>query len=120
MIQQIKRETHIIDAKGKVLGRLASEIAILLQGKHKADYLPYLDKGDFVVVKNVREMVISGKKIRQKKYYHHSGYPGGLKEIPMEKLFEKNPGEILKKAVWGMLPKNRLRKRFIKRLKIEK
>jgi len=120
MAQQIKRETHIIDAKGKVLGRLASEIAILLQGKHKADYLPYLDKGDFVVVKNIKDVVISGKKSRQKKYYHYSGYPGGLKEITMEKLFEKKPGEVLKKAVLGMLPKNKLRKNFIKRLKIEK
>lgn len=115
----IKRETHIIDAKGKSLGRLASQIAILLQGKHKPEWKPHLDIGDFVVVKNIKEVKITGKKMAQKKYYHHSGYPGGLKETPLEKLFQQKPGEVLRKAVMGMLPKNKLRRNFIKRLKVE-
>lgn len=113
----MKRETHIIDASGKILGRLASQIAILLQGKRKPDFVPYLDKGDFVVVKNVDKIKISGKKLKQKFYYRHSGYLGHLKEIPLEKVFNRDPGEVLRKAVWNMLPKNKLRKPRIKRLK---
>jgi large subunit ribosomal protein L13 len=115
----MKRETHIIDARNKVLGRLASEIATLLSGKHKIEFQPNLDLGDFVIVKNVEKIKIPRKKIEQKKYYRYSGYPGGLKEITLKKLFEKNPGEVLRKAVLGMLPKNKLRKKRIKRLKIE-
>lgn len=115
----MRRETHIINAKGKILGRLASQIAILLRGKHKSNFKPHEDKGDFVIVKNVREIRITGKKMKQKKYYRHSGYPGGLKEIPLKKLFKERPGEVLRKAVLGMLPKNKLRKKMIKRLKIE-
>ncbi len=115
----MKRHTHIIDAKGKTLGRLASQIAILLRGKHKPDFRPHEDKGDFVIVKNVKEIKITGKKMKQKKYYHHSGYPGGLKEVSLEKLFKERPAEVLRKAVWGMLPKNKLRKKMIKRLKFE-
>ncbi len=115
----MKRETHIIDATGKVLGRLATEIAILLRGKHKADFVPYKDMGDFVMIKNINKIKLTGKKMEQKKYYRHSGYLGGLKEIPLEKVFEKNPDLVLKKAVFGMLPKNKLRAKMIKRLKIE-
>jgi large subunit ribosomal protein L13 len=115
----MKRNTHTIDATGKVLGRLASEIAILLRGKHKPDFLPYKDMGDFVVVKNVDKMKITGKKIEKKKYYHHTGYLGGLKEISLKRLFKTNPGQVLKKAVFGMLPKNKLRAKQIKRLKFE-
>jgi len=112
------RATHTIDASGKPLGRLAVEIAILLRGKHKPTFTPNKDEGDFVVVKNVEKMKITGKKMDNKIYYHHSGYPGGLKKVPMRKIFEKDPGEILRKTVWGMLPKNKLRSRMIKRLKI--
>ena len=115
----MKRDTHIIDATGKVLGRLASEIAILLHGKHKPDFLPYKDMGDFVTVKNVEKIKFTGKKMEQKKYYRHSEYLGGFKEIFLKNLFEKNPAEVLKKAVSGMLPKNKLRKEMFKRLKIE-
>jgi len=113
----MKRETHTIDATKKVLGRLATEIAVLLRGKHKPDFVPYKDMGDFVIVKNVKDIRLTGKKIEQKKYYRHSGYPGGLKEIPVKKIFEKNPALVLKKAVFGMLPKNKLRAKMIKRLK---
>jgi len=113
------RQTHIIDATGKVLGRLASQIAILLMGKHKPDYDPSKDMGDFVIVRNVNKIKITGKKLEKEKYYRHSGYLGGLKEIPMKKIFQEKPEFILKKAVYGMLPKNKLRKRMIKRLRFE-
>lgn len=115
----MERETHIIDATGQVLGRLATRIAVLLRGKHKPDFVPYKDMGDFVVVKNVNKIKITGKKLEQKKYYRHSGYLGGLKEIPLKKVFKENPGKVLARAVFGMLPKNKLRARQIKRLKIE-
>jgi large subunit ribosomal protein L13 len=115
----MKRKTHTIDATGKVLGRLASEIAILLQGKHKPDFVPYKDMGDFVIVKNVEKMKITGEKMEKKKYFSHSGYLGGGKEIPLKQVFKENPSKVLKRAVFGMLPKNRLRKRKIKRLKFE-
>lgn len=115
----MERKTHTIDATGKILGRLAAEIAVLLRGKNKTGFLFYQDIGDHVIVKNADKIVISGRKIEQKKYYHHTGYPGSLKEIPIRKVFEKNPSEILKKAVLGMLPKNKLRAQQIKRLKFE-
>ncbi len=115
----MQRKTHTIDATGKVLGRLAAEITVLLRGKYKPDFAPYKDEGDFVVIKNVGKMKFTGKKIDQKKYYHHSGYLGGLKEKSLKELLEENPPEILKKAVWGMLPRNKLREKMIKRLKAE-
>ena len=114
------RKTHILDAKDKVLGRLATRIAVLLRGKHKSHFSFHKDVGDFVIVKNVEKIRLTGKKMEEKKYYRHSGYPGGLKEISLKKLFEKDPAQVLKKAVWGMLPKNKLRHRQIKRLKIER
>ncbi len=115
----MKRQTKIIDAKNRALGRLASEIAVILRGKHKPDFLPYKDGGDVVIVKNIKEIKITGRKMQQKKYYHHSGYPGGIKEIPLKRLFKENPNEVLKKAVYGMLPKNKLREEQIKRLKFQ-
>lgn len=116
----MERKTHTIDATGKVLGRLATEIAILLRGKHRPDFLPYKDMGDFIIVKNVDKIRLTGKKIEKKKYFRHTGYLGSLKETPLKKLFKENPDQVLKKAVFGMLPKNRLRPKQIKRLKIEK
>lgn len=114
----MKRETHTIDAENKTLGRLASQIALLLQGKHRPDFIPNLDGGDFVEVKNADKIKLTGKKFEQKIYFHHTGFLGGLKEVPLKKIFKENPGEILIRAVFGMLPKNRLRSRRIKRLKI--
>jgi len=114
----MKRETHTIDAAGQSLGRLASKIAIFLRGKHKPDFLPHKDVGDFVLVKNVEKIRISGKKLENKVYYRHSGYLGGLKKTPLKKIFKTNPSQVLKKAVFGMLPTNKLRARQIKRLKI--
>jgi len=114
-----ERKTHIIDATGKVLGRLASEIIFLLRGKNKTTFLPYKDEGNFVLVKNASKLKFTGKKFEQKKYYHHTGYLGGIKETPLKKIFEKDPIKVLRKAVFGMLPKNKLRAKMIKRLKIE-
>lgn len=115
----MQRKTHTIDAANKVLGRLASEVAILLRGKHKLNFDPSKDMGDFVLVKNVDKLRITGKKMEQKKYYRHSGYLGHLKEIPLKKLFQEKPAEVLKRAVNGMLPKTKLRAKQIKRLKFE-
>jgi len=115
----MQRNTHTIDATNKILGRLATQIAILLRGKDKPDFVPNKDMGSFVTVKNFSKIKITGKKFEQKIYYHHTGYLGGLKKVSLKKLFEKNPGEVLKKAVFGMLPKNKLRAKQIKRLKIE-
>jgi len=115
---KIKRETHLIDASGRVLGRLATEIATLLRGKHKPNFLPYKDMGDFVIVRNIEKLKITGRKMEQKKYFTHSEYLGGWKETPLKILFKKDPAKVFKKAVFGMLPKNRLRAKIIKRLKI--
>ncbi len=115
----MERKTHTIDAADKVLGRLATEIATLLRGKHKPEFAPYKDIGDFVIVQNIRKIKVTGKKKEKKVYYHHTGYLGSLKEIPFKKIFSKDPGKVLKKAVWGMMPKNKLRAKQIKRLKIE-
>jgi large subunit ribosomal protein L13 len=116
----MENKTHTIDAKNKVLGRLAVEIALLLRGKGKRSFAPHIDSGDSVVVKNIKEMKFTGRKAKQKIYYRHSGYLGSLRETTLEKLFEKNPAEVLRKAVLGMLPKNRTRAKIINRLKIEK
>ena len=116
----IERKTHHIDASGKVLGRLASQIAVLLRGKHRPDFLPNKDTGDFVVVKNAAQIKLTGKKMEKKIYYRHTGYLGGLKKIPLRKIYERDSREILRRAVSGMLPKNKLRSIQIKRLKTEK
>lgn len=110
---------HSFDAQDQSLGRLATQIAVILQGKHRTDYLPYQDKGEEVVVKNVSQMKITGKKREQKIYYHHTGYLGGLKQVGLGELMDKKPEEVLRKAVWNMLPKNKLRAQRIKKLKFE-
>ena len=115
----MERKTHTIDVTNKVLGRLATEIAVLLRGKHKPDFAPNKDIGDFVDIKNINKIKVTGKKFEKKIYYRHTGYLGGLKKVPLKKLFERDPGEVLKKAVFGMLPKNKLRAKQIKRLKIK-
>lgn len=115
----MERKIHTIDATGKVLGRLAVEIAILLRGKHRPDFAPNKDAGASVVIVNVAKLKVTGKKMEQKKYFRHSGYLGSSKETPLKTLFKKDPAQVLKKAVFGMLPKNRLRSAMIKRLKIE-
>lgn len=116
MAFKIERKNHKIDAEGKVLGRLATEIVILLRGKNKPTFEPHIDNGDFVAIKNSDKIKITGKKMEQKTYYRHSGYPGGLKT---KKLKDITKAEALKRAVWNMLPKNRLRNAMIKRLIIK-
>lgn len=118
--KDIKREKHIIDASGKILGRLASEAATFLMGKHKPNFVPYLDNGDFVVVTNAEKIKVTGKKITQKIYTRHSGYPGGLKQETFAKLMEKDPRKIIEHAVKGMLPKNRLGRAEFKKLTVFK
>ena len=116
----MKRITHTIDATDKALGRLAVEISILLRGKDRPDYLPHKDDGAFVVVENIDKIKITGKKLTDKIYYHHTGWPGGFRQAPMEKIIkEKGMKEVLRRAVYGMLPKNKLRAKFIKRLKVK-
>lgn len=114
----IERKWWLVDAEGKVLGRLATEIAVLLRGKRKPQYADFLDMGDFVVVINADKIRVTGKKMEQKKYYSHSGYPGGIKEKSLRELLEKKPEEVIRKAVWGMIPKNRLGRSIHKKLKV--
>ena len=114
----IQRNWHLLDAKGKILGRLATEIATILMGKNKPSYLPYLDLGDNVVVINAKDVRLTGRKEKQKTYTSYSGYPGGLRIRSFGELKEKNPQEIMKHAVSGMLPKNRLARQMIKKLYI--
>lgn len=116
--KDIKRETHTIDASGKILGRLAGEIATILMGKKKPQFVPYLDMGDFVVVTNASKVQVTGKKSKDKVYVSHSGYPGGLKQETFEKKIVRRPGYVIEHAVKGMLPHNRLGKQMIKKLKV--
>jgi len=113
------RKIHTIDANGKPLGRLAVEVAVLLRGKNKPDFVPYKDVGDSVVIKNVEKIKFTGKKFEDKIYFRHTGYLGGLKQQTLKELYRRSPSEVLRKAVWGMLTKNKLRPRQIKRLKFE-
>ena len=114
-----QRETHILNAQGRALGRLAVEVANLLRGRQKGDFASYKDVGDFVTVQNFKRIRFTGKKPEQKKYYRHSGYLGSLKVRTLKKFFAEQPKEVLRKAVYGMMPTNKLRARQIKRLKIE-
>jgi large subunit ribosomal protein L13 len=113
------RKTHTIDATEISLGRLASRIATLLMGKNKAGYVPHIDAGDFVTVKNLELTKLSGLKLEQKNYYHHTGYIGNYKEIPLKRMWEQKPQLVLQKAVYRMLPNNKLRDRMIKRLSVQ-
>jgi len=114
----IKREWHIIDASDKVLGRLATQIAVLLMGKHKPIFSRHLDTGDFVVVINAEKIRVTGNKTKQKLYYRHSGYPGGLKSISLERMMQTHPTRVIEHAVKGMLPHTRLRAKMMKRLRV--
>ncbi len=116
--KEIKRKWHFIDAKGKIVGRLATQIATLLMGKNKVNYMPNLDQGDFVVVQNAAQVKFSGLKAENKKYYHHTGYPKGLRERTAKWMFEHHPTRIIWQAVKNMLPKNKLRKDRLARLRI--
>lgn len=116
---KIERPIYQINADGQPLGRLSTKIAILLRGKNKADFQPHLDLGGIVEVINCEKIKFTGKKIEQKEYRWHTNYPGGLKRQKVSEVFVKNPGLVLRRAVWGMLPKNKIRKEMIKRLKVK-
>ena len=115
---EIEREWYVVDAEGQTLGRLASRIAPILRGKHKPVYTPHLDGGDFVVVVNAEKVRVTGRKLDQKVYYRHSGYPGGLTAITLRDQLDKHPERVLQAAIRGMLPKNKLGRRMIKKLKV--
>ena len=114
----IVRSWYVIDVDGKPLGRIATEAARLLRGKHKAIFTPHIDTGDFVIIINADKAVLTGNKLANKKYYHHSGYPGGLKEVTYKDMMDKKPELAMEKAVKGMLPHNRLGRAMAKKLKV--
>ena len=116
--KDVERQWHVIDASGKTLGRLANQIANLLMGKHKPTYVPYLDTGDYVIVLNAAKVRVTGKKAKQKTYYRHSGYPGGIKAETFEKMLAAHPTRVIEHAVKGMLPHNRLGRAMFKKLKV--
>lgn len=116
--EDVTRDWYLVDVDNKVLGRVATEIANVLRGKNKPTFTPSVDTGDFVIVVNAEKIALTGKKLSDKTYYSHSEFPGGLKEISAGKLIEKKPEELLKKAVKGMLPKNKLARHMLKKLKI--
>ena len=118
--QKVQRKWHQVDVSKKPLGRAASEIAVLLRGKHKRDFIPYVDMGDYVVAVNAGALKLTGRKIAQKKYYHHSGYLGGLHTIALKDLIIKNPEDVLKRAVFSMIDDLKFRKKIMSRLKIVK
>jgi len=120
MAKQIIRNRHEIDATDRAVGRISTEIATLLRGKNKPDFTPNIDSGDFVTVINADKVKFTGRKLVQKDFFHHTLYPGGLKRTPMKKIFEKDPGELIRRAVNGMLPKNKLRNGMMKRLTFKK
>jgi len=115
---QVERAWYVVDAKGKTLGRLASQIALRLRGKHKPTYTPHVDTGDYIIVINATEVKVTGNKTTDKVYYHHTGYPGGIKGIPFDKLQAKAPGRAIEIAVKGMLPKNPLGRAMFRKLKV--
>lgn len=118
--KEVERSWYVIDAAGQTLGRLASEVASILRGKHKPTYTPHVDAGDFVIVINAEKIKLTGNKLNQKKYRYHTGYPGGLKEIDYRTLLQKKPEKAIETAVKGMLPKNSLGRKMFKKLKVYK
>lgn len=116
--EEVQRGWYVVDASNKTLGRLASDIAHRLRGKHKAEYTPHVDTGDYIVVVNAADIHVTGKKMKDKMYHHHTGYPGGLKSISLGKLLEKAPERALETAVKGMLPKNPLGRQMFRKLKV--
>ena len=116
--ETVKRDWYVVDAEGKTLGRLASEIASRLRGKHKAEYTPHVDTGDYIIVVNAEKVAVTGNKAKDKMYYRHTEFPGGLKSFSFEKLIERKPEMVLELAVKGMLPKGPLGREMFKKLKV--
>lgn len=115
---EVRREWYVVDAEGKTLGRLASEIARRLRGKHKPEYTPHVDTGDYIVVVNAEKVQVTGNKPKDKMYHRHTGYPGGLKSMPFEKMIQSHPERLIELTVKGMLPKNPLGRAMLKKLKV--
>jgi large subunit ribosomal protein L13 len=113
-----QRDWFVVDAEGKTLGRLATRIADTLRGKHKPEYTPHIDTGDFVIVVNAEKVAVTGNKLRDKRYWRHSGYPGGIRSRTLGEMLERRPEEVIRKAVRGMLPRNRLARKQLTKLKI--
>lgn len=116
--EEVEHQWYLVDAEGKVLGRLASELAKILRGKKKPIYTPHVDTGDFVIVINAKKVALTGKKLKDKIYYHHTGHPGGIKAVSAETLLAQKPTEMLRMAVKGMLPKTSLGRQMLQKLKI--
>jgi large subunit ribosomal protein L13 len=116
--EEIERTWYVVDAEGKTLGRLATEVARILRGKHKPIYTPHVDTGDYVIIVNADKIRVTGKRLDQKMYYRHSGYMGGLKETSLRTMLDKHPERVLQLAVKGMMPKNRLGRKMYKKLKV--
>jgi large subunit ribosomal protein L13 len=116
--EELDRKWYLVNAEGRVLGRLSTEVAKILKGKNKPTYTPHLDTGDFVIVINAGKVTLTGKKLRGKMYYHHTGYPGGIRQTNAEELLAKKPTEMIRIAVKGMLPKNSLGRQMLRKLKI--
>ena len=117
-VNEIERKWYVVDAEDKILGRLAAEVASRLRGKHKPTFSPFIDNGDFIIVTNAEKIQLTGKKWDDKKYYRHTGYMGGIKETTARELLEKQPTDLVFKAVKGMLPKNKLGRAQLKKLKV--
>jgi large subunit ribosomal protein L13 len=115
---EVQRKWYLIDAEDKTLGRLATEVARILRGKHKPTFTPHIDTGDHVIVVNAEKVKVTGNKFKDKQYYRHTGYPGGLKVINFAALISKKPEQVIEKAVWGMIPHNRLGRSVIKKLRV--
>ena len=115
---EVERQWFVVDAQGQTLGRLATQVATILRGKHKPIYTPHVDCGDYVIVVNANQIHVTGQKLDQKMYYRHSGYPGGLKQISLRRRLETHPERVIESAVRGMLPKNRLGRKMFKKLKV--
>ena len=115
---ELDRRWYVVDAEGQTLGRLATRIADVLRGKDKAQYTPHVDTGDFVVVVNAEKVLVTGNKLDQKRYYRHSGYPGGLRSRTLREQLDRRPTEVIRKAVKGMLPRNRLARQQLRKLKV--
>ncbi len=116
--EEIEHQWYVVNAEGKILGRLATKLANLLRGKNKPIFTPHVDTGDFVVVVNAKKVVLTGKKMKDKIYYHHTGHPGGIRETSAEKLLAKKPTEVIRIAVKGMLPKTSLGRQMLRKLKV--
>jgi len=116
--EKVRRDWFVVDASGKTLGRLATQLAFRLRGKHKPEYTPHVDTGDFIVVVNAEKIHVTGNKLEQKTYWRHSGYPGGIKSRTLAEMLERRPEEVIRKAVKGMLPRNRLARQQLTKLKV--